>query len=106
MFYYCGSLLSLPDISKWNTYKVENMSHMFDECISLISIPNVSKWNTNNLIYTARIFYNCISLLILSDYFISKYDEHEDYDFENFEVVGDIYLKSLIEKSDDSTSTL
>ena len=82
------------------------MSHMFDECISLISIPDVSKWNTNNLIYTARIFYNCISLLILSDYFIFKYDEHEDYDFENFEDIRDIYLKSLIKKSDDSTNIL
>ena len=32
MFYECSSLLSLPDISKWNTKKVTNMSKMFYEC--------------------------------------------------------------------------
>jgi len=29
MFYGCKSLSSFPDISKWNTNNVINMSHMF-----------------------------------------------------------------------------
>ena len=29
MFRGCNSLKSLPDISKWDTQKVNDMSHMF-----------------------------------------------------------------------------
>ena len=36
MFYYCESLNSLPDISKWDVYY---MKSMFDECLSTINIP-------------------------------------------------------------------
>jgi surface protein len=43
MFSGCGSLESLPDISKWNTSKVTDMSDMFEDCNSLISLPNMSK---------------------------------------------------------------
>ena len=39
MFYGCVSLISLPDISKWNTSKVNN-KNMFSGCNSLIKIPN------------------------------------------------------------------
>jgi len=35
MFYDCSSLQSLPDISKWNTENVTDMSCMFDSCSSL-----------------------------------------------------------------------
>ena len=35
MFYGCLSLISLPDISKWNTSKVTDLSHMFFGCNSL-----------------------------------------------------------------------
>ena len=47
MFYGCKSLNSLPDISKWNTNKVTDMSGMFSECESLKSLPDISNWNTN-----------------------------------------------------------
>ena len=33
MFYGCSSLKSLPDISKWDTKNVWNMSYMFSKCI-------------------------------------------------------------------------
>ena len=36
MFYNCSSLVSLPDISKWNTANVTYMNYMFSGCISLI----------------------------------------------------------------------
>ena len=48
MFYGCSSLLSLPDISKWNTNKIKDMSWMFSNC-SLLSLPDISKWNTENV---------------------------------------------------------
>ncbi len=48
MFYKCSSLLSLPDISKWNTSNVTNIFNIFSECSSLLSLLDISKWNTNN----------------------------------------------------------
>jgi len=49
IFHGCLSLLSLPDISKWNTNKINDMSEIFYGCSSLLSIPDISKWNTNNV---------------------------------------------------------
>ena len=49
MFGGCKSLNSLPDISKWNTKNVTNMSCMFYYCESLNSLPDISKWNTKNV---------------------------------------------------------
>ena len=70
MFYNCSSLISLPDISKWNTENVEDMSQLFYGCSSLISLPDISKWKTNKLTYISGLFYNCSSLIFLPD--ISK----------------------------------
>ena len=36
------SLKSLPDISKWNTSNVINMSYMFSGCTSLNSLPDIA----------------------------------------------------------------
>ena len=55
MFCKCSSLISLPDISKWNTINVENMSYIFSGCSSLISFPDISKWNTNNVSFMSDI---------------------------------------------------
>ena len=60
MFNRCSSLISLPDISKWNTDNVKNMSQMFDHCSSLISLPDISKWNTKNV---TNMFKGCHNLL-------------------------------------------
>ena len=38
MLYYCKSLSSLPDISKWNTNNAIDMSFMFSHCESLSSL--------------------------------------------------------------------
>ena len=54
MFSGCSSLLSLPDISNFNTSNVNNMYRMFYGCNSLISLPDISKWNTSNLINMRR----------------------------------------------------
>ena len=43
LFGECSSLKSLPDISKWNTNKVTDMSSLFYYCSSLESLPDISK---------------------------------------------------------------
>ena len=45
LFYECSSLKSLPDISKWNTEYVNNLSYLFYKCSSLESMPDISEWN-------------------------------------------------------------
>jgi len=72
MFYACSSLLSLPDISKWNTNKVCKMNHMFYYCKSLSSLPDISKWNTNNVTDMNSMFSGCKLLSSLPD--ISKWN--------------------------------
>ena len=68
MFNNCSSLLSLPDISKWNTSKVTDMSKMFNNCSSISSLPDILKWNTDNVINSVNhIFDNCLLLLYLPD---------------------------------------
>ena len=72
IFFGCESLSSLPDIDKWNTQKVTNMSYMFYDCKSLSSLPDISKWNTQNVTDMRYMFYDCKSLSSLPD--ISKWD--------------------------------
>ena len=59
IFSNCKSLLSLPDLSKWNTNKVTDISYMFNSCESLLSLPDISKWITNNIIDMSFLFANC-----------------------------------------------
>ena len=67
MFEDCSSLLSLPDISNWNTSEVTNMSNMFSYCRSLISLPNISHWEISNVTDMNKIFFFCSSLKSLPD---------------------------------------
>ena len=72
MFYDCTKLYSLPDISKWNTSNVKDMSGIFSNCSSLSSLPDISKWNTSRVNNMSHMFYNCSSLTSLPD--ISKWN--------------------------------
>ena len=72
MFDYCKSLLSLPDISKWNTNKVTDMSYIFSNCRSLSSLPDISKWNTSKVTNMNGMFNFCNLLNSLPD--ISKWN--------------------------------
>jgi len=81
IFYYCTSLLSLPDIFKWNSNKVTNLSYMFYYCESLSSLPDISKWNTSNVTDMNNMFYYCSSLSSLPD--ISKWDTSNVTDMNN-----------------------
>ena len=91
MFYDCLSLSSLPDISKWNTNNVTNMSDMFFNCFSLSSLPDISKWNTNNFIDMIGMFANCILLLHVPNLQNNSYDDSisDNFDFEEYELDDD-----------------
>ena len=89
LFYNYNSLISLPDISRWNTSNVENMSYIFYKCYSLISLPDISKWERDNykIFNIYYDFYNCISLISLpnisgrnSGYFDDLYEPLEVLD--------------------------
>ena len=67
LFSNCSLLSSLPDISKWNINNVNNMTSMFLNCYSLTSIPDISNWNTNNVRKISSLFSNCSSLKKLPD---------------------------------------
>ena len=63
MFAGCSSLSSLPDISKWNTNNVTNMSKMFCGCSSLSSLPDISKWNINNTTNIRDMYSECLNII-------------------------------------------
>ena len=63
---------SLPDISKWNTSSVTNMSNMFYNCSGLQNLPDISKWNISKVKDISYMFYKCYNLKSLPD--ISKWN--------------------------------
>ena len=56
IFQECKSLISIPDISKWDISNVKRIDNMFNECESLKSLPDISKWNTGNITTMEGIF--------------------------------------------------
>ena len=87
IFFGCISLSSIPDISKWNTVNIKDMSYIFSKCTSLVSLPDVSKQNHKNLKNLISIFPDCPSSLNLPD--LTKWNNYNnfkmnitpDYDF-------------------------
>ena len=63
---------SLPDISKWNTINVTNMSCKFFNCLSLSSLPDISKWDTQNVTDMRYMFYGCSKLNKIPNLKINK----------------------------------
>ena len=72
MFNRCKNLISLPDISHMNTSQVKNMSFLFSRCKSLVSLPDISIWDTSNVNDMSYMFYKCKSLKSISD--LSKWN--------------------------------
>ena len=72
IFEDCKSLLSVPDISKWDIKNIDSLGFMFSGCESLSSLPDISKWDTSNIITTWKMFEGCRSLSSLPD--ISKWN--------------------------------
>ena len=81
ILFNCSSLLSLPNISKLNTDNLENMSSMFFYCSSLSSLPDISKWNTDNVTDMSFMFYDCSLLSSLPH--ISKWNAENTFDLSN-----------------------
>ena len=46
---------------------VKDIGYMFANCISLISLQDISKWNTKNITNMNALFYNCFSLKEIPD---------------------------------------
>ena len=67
MFQSCSSLLSIPDIYKWNTVNVNNMSKLFFGCSSILELPDISNFNTINVIDMSNMFSGCRTLKSLPD---------------------------------------
>ena len=40
LFYNCFSLISIPDISKWNIEYNKDNKYMFKNCLNLLNIPS------------------------------------------------------------------
>ncbi len=64
MFYNCKSLISLPDISKWNTDQ-KRIGDIFNECISLSYLPDLKNWKFSSVKFESNTFEGCFSLLNL-----------------------------------------
>ena len=82
----------MPDISKWNTTNVTDMSSMFNKGYvikqsSLSSLPNISKWNTSNVFNMSHMFSCCLSLTSLPD--ISKWNTFNVLSF-NFNLTEEL----------------
>ena len=78
MFFRCKSLISLPDISKWNTKNVKSVVYMFANCVSLISLPDISKCNAHNINEMSYLFSDCFSVSIFPN--ISNWNYYNEND--------------------------
>ena len=65
-------IYELPDLSKWETKNVTDMSFLFYDCISLQIFPDISKWETKNVTEMKYMFFRCISIINTPD--ISKWN--------------------------------
>ena len=103
MFKGCSCLKTLPNISKWNTEKINIMKGLFEGCTSLKELPDISKWDMKNIRDISRIFKGCTSLISLPD--ISKWN------IKNVKNINEIFngcssLKSLPDLSKWNTENI
>lgn len=68
MFSNCLSLSSLPEISKWDTSKVVDMSGMFYNCISLTNLNGISNWNIDNVQNISFMFFQLFKIIYFARY--------------------------------------
>ena len=73
LFWKCSTLIHISHgISNWNMINVKNISGMFVNCSVLLYLPDISKWNTKNLENMEDLFHNCQNLKKVPD--ISKWN--------------------------------
>ena len=87
MFKGCNSLISLPDISKWNTSNVNNMSNMFYGCNSIKSLPDFYMLNKykNYIIFEVTYKNNEGKVKILDNNFIKRNKDNGSIIYNNSE---------------------
>ena len=100
MFSECSSLIILPDITKWDTSKVINISNLFSFCSSLVYFPNIDEWKTAKCIYMRDVFLDCINSVNYEDIFREIYGntiyikiENKSYllgDYKSIIIIGKI----------------
>ena len=66
MFDRCSSLISLPDISKWNTDQ-KRIGDIFNECISLSYLPDLKNWKFSSVKFESNKFEGCLSLFFINN---------------------------------------
>ena len=100
MFSECDNLYSLPDISKWDTKNINDMSFIFYKCSNLQEISDISKWDTSNVINMSGMFSGCKKLKVFPN--ISKWD------IRRVKYLGGIYknISSLVPLTDLELSTI
>jgi len=54
------------------------MNHLFEGCLSLISIPNISKWNISKVTDKSNIFDKCFNALVIPSFF-NEINFHNNY---------------------------
>jgi len=91
MFCGCTELLSLSDISKWNSKDIINMGHMFEGCKNLKNINELLLLNTNKVKDMSYMFYECTSLESLN--FSGRWDMN------NVENISYMFYKCISLKS-------
>ena len=72
LFICCLSLKTLPDLSKWNTNNVIDLSLVFFACPKLEEIPDISNWNTSKVINMELLFAGLTNHEYLNNFL--KYD--------------------------------
>ena len=92
LFYGCSSLISLPNISKWNLMKVFNLDSLFFKCSSLEILPDISNWNFLNKNTEEE---NKIKELLLTDYnnindILKETDNYYDF-VDSYNILKDDY---------------
>ena len=78
MFSGCTSLISLPNISVWNTSSLQSLNEMFLGCKSLTSFPELTAWDTSNVKDMVGIF-NDFNTSITPELNISAKLENESF---------------------------
>ncbi len=61
------TLVSVGDLSGWNTSKATYMSGMFQNCVDIKSVGNLSNWDVSNVTDMRWLFNKCTSLTYVGD---------------------------------------
>ena len=72
------SLISLPNISVWNTSSLQSLNEMFLGCKSLTSFPQLTAWDRSNVKDMVGIF-NDFNTSIIPELNISSKLENESF---------------------------